>query len=98
MRVETGLRQIDFGEDLTLTELVQRLPGKLLQCFTQQNESDVAVFGVCAWGGSERDLKRLTQQIVFTMGGLEQLDIGRQAGRVGQKHAERDSPAGLFLL
>ena len=31
------------------------------------------------------------------MGGLEELDIGGQAGGVRQKHAERDLAAGVFL-
>jgi hypothetical protein len=39
----------------------------------------------------------LPEQFVLIMGGLEQLDIGRQSRGMRQKHAERDLAAGVFL-
>ena len=44
-RIEAGMRKIEFGEDLTLAELVQRLAGKLFQRLAQQDEADITVFG-----------------------------------------------------
>ena len=89
-RVEAGMSEIQFGEDLTPAELVQRLAGKLFQRLAEQDEADIAVFGVRAGIGSERDTESLLEQFILIMGGLEQLDIGGQAGGVCQKHPERD--------
>ncbi len=54
-RVEAGMRKIEFGEDLTLAELVQRLAGKLFQRLAEQDEADIAVFGARTGIGGERD-------------------------------------------
>src|SRR5579864_1690908 len=97
-RVKAGVRKVEFGKDLTPAELVQRLAGKLFQRFAQQNEADVTVFGSGTGRGHKRDLESLTQQLVLIMGGLEQLDVGRQARGVRQKHAERDLAASVFLF
>ncbi len=96
-RVEAGVRKIEFGEDFTLAELVQRLAGKLFQRLAQQDEANVTVFGARAGLGGKRDAERMVEQFVLIMGGLKELDIGRQAGGVRQKHAERDLAAGIFL-
>ena len=55
-RVKAGMAEIEFGEDLTPAELVQRLAGKLLQRFTQKDKADIAVFGAGAGIGCERDV------------------------------------------
>jgi len=70
-RVKAGVRKVEFGEDLTLAELVQRLAGEPFQCLTQQNEADVTVFGARAGIGRKGYLESLTQQLVLVMGGLE---------------------------
>src|SRR5438270_11523352 len=44
-RVEAGVCKAEFGENLTLAELVQRLAGKLFQRLAEQDKADIAVFG-----------------------------------------------------
>src|SRR6476661_463746 len=78
-RVEAGVRKIEFGEDLTPAELVQRLARELFQRLAQQDEADVTVFGAGTGRGGEWDAESLLEQLVLIMGGLEQLDVGRQA-------------------
>ena len=58
-RVKAGVRKIEFGEDLTLAELVQGLAGKLFQCLAQQDEADVTVFGTGTGIGGEGDAESL---------------------------------------
>ena len=62
-RVEAGMRKIEFGEDLTLAELVQRLAGKLFQRLAQQDKADIAVFGAGAGSGGERDMESLPESV-----------------------------------
>src|SRR5436305_959133 len=79
-RVEAGMGKVEFGKDLTLAELVQRLARKLFQRLAEQDKADVTVFRAGAGVGGERDLEGLLKQLVLIMGGLEELDVGRQAG------------------
>ena len=97
-RIEAGLAEIKSGEDLTLAELVQRLSGQPFQCLAEQDKADVTIFGARTGCGSERDAKSLAKQFVLIMGGLEELDIGGQAGGMGQKHAERYLAASVCLF
>src|ERR1051326_971577 len=98
LRVETGMRKAEFGKDLTLAELVQRLAGKLFHRLPQQDEADVTVFGTRAGIGGKGDAKGLREQLVLIMRGLKELDIGGQSGRMRQKHAKCDFlAAGIFL-
>src|SRR5689334_23595930 len=75
-RVETGGRKVEFGIDLTLAKLVQRLAGELFQSLAQQDKADVTVFGTRTGCGRERDLEGLLEQFVLIMGRLKELDIG----------------------
>src|SRR5579864_2011791 len=88
--IEAGLRKVEFGEDFASAELVQRLAGKLFQRQAQHDETDVAVFGARAGGGGEWDAKSLMNQFILIIGGLEELDVGRQARGVCQEHTEGD--------
>src|SRR5215831_3538502 len=89
-RVEAGERKVEFGKDLTLAKLVQRLAGKLFQRLAQQDKANVTVFGTRAGCGGEWDLDGLLEQFVPMMGGLKELYIGGEAGGVRQKHMESD--------
>jgi hypothetical protein len=57
--IEDSMRKSEFGEDLSLAKLVQRLARELLDDFSQQDEADVAVFGAGSRIGGQRDLQRL---------------------------------------
>ena len=89
-RAEGHARETERGKDLALAEAVERLAGEALQSFAQQDEADIAILGAGSRLGSERHLKGLLDQFIFIMGGLEELDISRQAGGVGQQHADSD--------
>jgi hypothetical protein len=59
--LEPGWKKFEPLEYFSLTELVQRLAGDFFQRLTEQDEANVAVFGVSTGIGGQRDGQRLTQ-------------------------------------
>src|SRR5262245_58877241 len=72
--------ELERMEYLADAELIQRLPGNMLERLSQQNKANVAVFGPGPRNGGERNRQRLLDQLLLIMGGLEQFDVGWQAG------------------
>src|SRR5882724_2715793 len=56
-RLETGRVHLQALEYVESAKTVERRTGELLQCLSQQNESDVTVFGARSGVGGERDLR-----------------------------------------
>src|SRR5262249_1748807 len=86
--VETHARQVELQKNLPAAEFIERLTGQDGEDFSQSDEANVAIFGAGSRIGDERDVEGLADQLVLVIGSLKQLDVGRQAGRVRQQHAQ----------
>ena len=64
--------------------------GQPFEGLSQQDKTDVTVYGAAPGGGCQWDLEGLAKQPILMVGGLEESDVGRQAGRVRQQHAHGD--------
>src|SRR5437868_6883452 len=87
-RIERAVSHTEWAEDLMLAEARERLVGETAKSNAQQNESDVAVFGMRTGIVDKRRGVSSSQEFVASAGAQEKLLVGGQAGRMGEQHAQ----------
>src|SRR5258708_2383147 len=65
---------------------------------SQENEADIAVFGMGSGVGNQGRRQGLAEKFIPGRGGLEQFHVGRKSRGVGEQHAQSDLlPAGIAM-
>jgi len=96
-RIERRVRHGQWPEDFVLTEAVERLVGDALERDSQDDETDVAVFGSGAGVGGEWSREGGGEKLVSRVGLQEKFFVRGQSRGLRQQHAQGDGvAAGIF--
>ena len=92
------MRHAQRAKDFALAECVERFVGQAFEDDAQNDEADVAVFGARTGSVGQRRGEGGLQKLFTSLGELEKLFVGGQAGAVREQHAHGDFAAARVII